>query len=209
MRSFALTAAILITCVFTTKGQLLSPYGESKFSIGLDIARPLISIGLNQTEFEGYFNANFSKSWGASVQFGFEKLPYRQVAQNVWGISKSQYMSFALNYKLIPKFWLNAYFITAKYNELYSALLNGPNFYQVVRNYNNQFNSYGVGGRMIYYEVLTHRIEASIYIDSGLMFDLGNNVSNSLASPGYLIGAGRALYLGAGINVGYRILLEK
>ncbi|MGB0430264.1 MAG: hypothetical protein ACPGLV_07300 [Bacteroidia bacterium] len=200
-----LIALLLITCATTTSQAQLPPVNQYKYSIGFDIARPLISIGLNQMEFEAYGMVHLNKYWAGSIQIGFENLPYRFIEKNIWGLSNSSYVSFNLNYKIIPRFWISAYFIASQTNEQYTTVLNGPNFQTVTRSIDNNFNSYGIGNRIYFYENLTERIEAILYFDGAIMFDQENKVNSSNASPGYLLGASRAIYSGAGVNIGYRI----
>ncbi|MFY0674843.1 MAG: hypothetical protein JXQ87_15700 [Bacteroidia bacterium] len=204
-----LTALTLITCATTTKAQLIKSYHDHHLSIGIDVARPLAAIGMNQREFSAYLHWHAVKTLGISINFGMEALPNQLLIRNVSGASQSQYLTLGADLKIIEQFWVSAYVIGAQVNETYTATLAGTNFYPVTRTHEDQFRTTGVAGRMTYFEVLTEKIEMQVFIDAGLMGDLDSQAGYSRSTPGFIIGAGRAIYMGAGINVGYRLFEKK
>jgi hypothetical protein len=188
---------------------LIKSYHDHHLSIGIDVARPLAAIGMNQREFSAYLHWHAAKTLGFTINFGMEALPNQLLVRNVSGASQSQYITFGADLKIIEQFWVSAYIIGAQVSETYTATLAGTNFYPVTRTLEDQFRATGIAGRMTYFEALTEKIEMQVFIDAGLMGDLDSQSGLSRSTPGFIIGAGRAIYMGAGINVGYRLFEKK
>ncbi|MBI1182623.1 hypothetical protein GC194_00015 [bacterium] len=174
----------------------------------MNVFLPLYSVFDSQSSQTIFGHAALHKYWGLSAQLGFDKLSQSALYENVAGQYNSAFANLLVDYKLLPSFWVSAGGYMAQVKEQYQATLGGTNFYpQTIIKSQHQL-MVGVMGRMSYFGNLTDRIALQVFTDMGLALDTINNDFVSVAHPGFLLETGRILYLGFGINVGYRFGLR-
>lgn len=210
---YILILAILLfqtTCAFTTSSAKgFDPEDTYRFSAGIDIAKPLIALGLEQRAFTAYAHYGFSKYIGASINLGFESSPFKLLENNVYSSYNSQFLELWLDIKVLPRFWFSGATFFGASNDKFEATLQQVNFYPVTRTINQKQNMFGLVGRMSYYENLTDRIAANFVMDMGIIGDVENQDFRSLSSPGFIFGSGRIVYISLGLHVGYRFGLRE
>ncbi|MFY0674841.1 MAG: hypothetical protein JXQ87_15690 [Bacteroidia bacterium] len=208
-----LTALLLTTWTTNSNAQLEKSGNEYyKLSIGLDVARPLVGLAFGQYEFGGYFHWHIAKRIGLSINTYIERIEMSRLEVNVTGTSRNTFSSLGIDLKIIERFWVSGYVVRSRVSDRYHMTLSTPNFnpgFEVSRLQYHSFSTLGFASRMTYFEVLTDRIEMQVFIDAALMGDLNSDIMVSKSTPGFLIGVNRVFYMGAGINIGYRMFEKK
>lgn len=206
----SITLLFLTICAYIGSAQDFDVEDKYRFSAGIDIAKPLISMGLEQTAFSFYGHYGFYKALGISINTGYEGSNNMQIAPNVSGRYNSFFAELWFDVKLSKLFWVSAGFYKAQTFNNYTATLEAVNFYPVVRQFEHKQKIEGMVGRISFNDFLTDRISMQFYTDLGLLAqEQISGAFNTMANPGFIEDIGNTLYFGAGLMLGYRFSPRK